>query len=196
MNIGDKITFFSAQSAFIASVSTLARCGDNLLASTSLEPTKRKWLEFLRNDWGISTDFLDSKNGDTYFDSITLETRIIVVEENENFEFNKETFQRIAESAHKYRIPFIVCIKEGRLEKCSEVKEIADVLIVERNDGKADVSSGKTFDWRIGNVPLLKSEDPTFNGRRWVFECPNEDASKAFLGRLDAIGNLFGTICS
>lgn len=196
MKIDDKITFVSAQAAFIASVSTLVRCGDNLIASSSLNETRRTWLEFLRNDWGISVDFLDSEKGDSYFNSITLDTRIIVIEENDSFEFKKEAFQNIASSAHKYRIPFVVCTREARLEKFFELKDIADVLIVEKKDGTTDVFSGKTFDWRIGNVPLLKSEDPTFNGRRWVFECPNDDASKSFLGRLEAIGNLFGTICS
>jgi methionine-gamma-lyase len=78
------LAFASGMAAISAAILTLAKSGDHIVAPESMYSTTTNLLNYLRQDLGISTTFVDATNAANYAAAIRPETKLLWIETPSN----------------------------------------------------------------------------------------------------------------
>ena len=191
---GGKVLLLSSfTTAVHHAVMTLARAGDEIVASARLAPNTLLLLRGIVRDMGIETEFVASAESEDFEAVLSARTRFVYVNASYASAAERERLAAIAAVAHSNKIPLVVAALAGG--PLALVRQHADVLVLDLAPQGADDGTGGAvvdmgrFDWRTGNVPLMKAADPCCDDIRWAFDLPKEKAPYAFAARME------GAIC-
>ncbi|KAF5584427.1 o-acetylhomoserine (thiol)-lyase [Fusarium tjaetaba] len=98
----------SGQAAQFLTIATLAKAGDNIVASSHLYGGTYNQLNVLLPRFGIKTKFVRSGKLEDYAAAIDDQTRAIYVESMSNPDYVVPDFEGIAKIAHEHGIPLVV----------------------------------------------------------------------------------------
>lgn len=173
---------------------TLVCAGEEIVASSSLFAATDHMFKGLFNDLGIIVNFADVNKTHSFEAAVSPKTRFIYVETISNSQLDIPDIRKIADIAHKYKIPLVVDATYTPPVNYHPIDDGADIVIHSLSkwisghgytEGGVIIDSGK-FDWRISNVPIMKVADPNNGGFRWAFDVPKEYLSIAMIVRLKA----------
>lgn len=80
----DALAFASGMAAISAAVLTLVKTGDHIVAPESMYSTATNFFHHLRENFGITTTFVDAANGENYREAIRDNTKVFWIETPSN----------------------------------------------------------------------------------------------------------------
>lgn len=98
----------SGQAAQFLTLVTLAKAGDNIVASTSLYGGTYNQFKVVLPRLGINVHFVDSDNPQDFKAKIDANTKAVYVESIGNPKFNVPDFKGLADVAHEAGVPLVV----------------------------------------------------------------------------------------
>ncbi|KAI8377915.1 Cys/Met metabolism PLP-dependent enzyme-domain-containing protein [Radiomyces spectabilis] len=98
----------SGQAAQFLAIATLAKAGDNIVASSSLYGGTYNQFKVLFPRLGIQVRFVNSDDPENFRNAIDNNTKAVYAESIGNPKFNVPEFETIAKIAHDAGVPFIV----------------------------------------------------------------------------------------
>lgn len=186
---------YSGQAALHQVVLTLARTGDEIVASGNVRPETNNLFNVLLRDCGITVNFVYTDKPSAFDGAVSPRTRFIFLEVEGSIVPEVYDIASIADIAHKNKIPFVVACGSISPVVFKPIEAGADIVIRDLSvtfglhsplNAGFVTDSGK-FDWRVGNVPLMKAGDPIFGNIRWAFDLPKDFADSAFLLRFSLV---------
>lgn len=162
----------SGQSAVTLGVLTLARAGDNIIASSDLYGGTYTLLRYTFERMGITTTFVDGRDMDGFRAAINDRTKLIYLELIGNPRLDVIDVERLAAIAHEHYIPVMVDSTTATPYLCRPLEWGADIIVhsATKYIGGHGTSigglivDGGTFDWSQGNFPQFTAPDPTYHG--------------------------------
>lgn len=188
----DAVVTSSGMAAIYSVIMTLVRSGDEIVSASNIFGRTYNLFDVLLKDHSITVNFADARNPKTFASAISQMTRFIYVETIGNSTLDVSNIKELADIAHKNKIPLIVDATYTPFTNYNPIKDGADIVIHSLTKwigghgaavGGVVIDAGQ-FDWKTSNVPLMKVQDPNYNGFRWTFDLPKELSSIAFLVRL------------
>lgn len=167
---------------------TLARAGDEIVASKYLYGGTYTMFTVLLKDQGITVKLVDALKPEEVEKAITNKTRFIFTEVISNPSLDVVDIRSLSAIAKKHRIPLVVDSTFTPPVNYRPIEDGADIVIHSLSKwigghgagiGGIVVDSG-TFDWKNSNVPLLFEADPAYHGLRWAHDLPEPLAPIAF----------------
>lgn len=163
----------SGQSAITLALLTLAKAGDEIVATTSLYGGTFNLLHYVFPRLGINVKFVDG-NADAIAAAITDKTRAVYSETIGNPDLRTLDIQAVADVAHANGLPLVLDNTSASPALIRPIEHGADIVIHSLTKfigghgtsmGGVIVDSGK-FDW--GNNPRFKEDfvdpDPSYHG--------------------------------
>ncbi|HKL84869.1 MAG TPA: O-acetylhomoserine aminocarboxypropyltransferase/cysteine synthase family protein [Treponemataceae bacterium] len=167
---------------------SLARAGDEIVASRSLYGGTFTLFATLLKDQGITVHFVDSSKPENFRKAITSKTRFLYTETIGNPALDVADIAAIAKIAHENKVPLVVDSTFTPPVNYRPMEDGADIVIHSLSKwigghgsamGGVAIDSG-IFNWRTSNVPLMKEPDPSYHGLKWAFDLPESLAPIAF----------------
>lgn len=186
---------YSGQAALQEVVLTLARTGDEIVASGNVRPETNNLFNVLLRDSGITVNFVYTDRPSAFDGAVSPRTRFIFLEAQGSIIPEVYDIASIADIAHKNKIPLVVACGAIPPVVFKPIEAGADIVIRDLSvtfglhsplNAGFVTDSGK-FDWRVGNVPLMKAGDPILGNIRWAFDLPKDFADRAFLLRFSLV---------
>ena len=163
----------SGQSAITLALLTLAKAGDEIVATTSLYGGTYNLLHYVFPRFGVTVKFVDA-NPDDIAGAITDKTRAIYSETIGNPDLRTLDIQAVADVAHAAGVPLVLDNTTASPALVRPIEHGADIVIHSLTKfigghgtsmGGIVVDAGK-FDW--GNNPRFKEDfvdpDPSYHG--------------------------------
>lgn len=178
----------SGMSAIHYTALTLARSGDEIVASRSLYGGTFTLFATLLKDQGITVHFVDSSKSENFRSAITSKTRFLYTETIGNPALDLADIAAIAKIAHENAIPLVVDSTFTPPVNYRPIEDGADIVIHSLSKwigghgsaiGGVAIDSGK-FNWKTSNVPLMKEPDPSYHGLKWATDLPASLSPIAF----------------
>lgn len=178
----------SGTSAIHYTALTLARAGDEIVASRYLYGGTHTMFTVLLKDQGITVKLVDALDPENVRAAITDKTRFVFTEVIGNPSLDVVDVKALADIAHEARIPLAVDSTFTPPVNYRPIEDGADIVIHSLSKwigghgagiGGIAVDSG-SFDWKNSNVPLMKESDSAYHGLRWAFDLPPALAPIAF----------------
>lgn len=188
----DAVVTSSGMAAIYSVIMTLVRSGDEIVSASNIFGRTYTLFDVLLKDHSINVNFADIENPKSFSSAISQLTRFIYVETIGNPSLDVANIKELADIAHRNKIPLIVDATYTPPTNYNPIDDGADIVIHSLTKwigglgaamGGVIIDAGN-FDWRNANVPLMKVQDPNYNGFRWSFDLPKESSSVAFLVRL------------
>jgi O-acetylhomoserine (thiol)-lyase len=162
----------SGSSAVTLAIMNIARCGDNIIASSSLYGGTYNLFKHTFARMGIQVKFIDSSDPQNYAAAIDDNTKALYAEAIGNPQNNVDDFAAIAQIAKSHKVPLIVDNTVATPVIFKPIEYGADIVCYSLTKfigghgtsiGGAVVDSGN-FDWSSGRFPEFTSPDPSYHG--------------------------------
>ncbi len=162
----------SGQAAISYTIMTLARAGQNIVASSALYGGTYTLFHHTLPRFGITTRFVDSSDPENYRRAIDENTRLIYCESIGNPNNNVDDFEAVARIAHEAGIPLVVDNTVTTPALFRPLEHGADIVVYSLTKfigghgtsiGGCVVDGGR-FPWDNGKFPEFTEPDPTYHG--------------------------------
>ncbi len=163
----------SGAAAITYTIQNLAHAGDHIVASKTIYGGTYNLLEHTLPTYGISTTFVDPNEENSFENAIRENTKAIFIETLGNPNSNIIDIEKIAEIAHKHKIPLVIDNTFATPYLVRPIEYGADIVVHSATKfigghgtaiGGVIVDSGK-FDWEAsGKFPSLVEPNPSYHG--------------------------------
>lgn len=162
----------SGQAAISYTIMTLARAGQNIVASSALYGGTYTLFHHTLPRFGITTRFVDSSDPENYRRAIDENTRLIYCESIGNPNNNVDDFEAVARIAHEAGIPLVVDNTVTTPALFRPLEHGADIVVYSLTKfigghgtsiGGCVVDGGR-FPWDNGKFPEFTEPDPAYHG--------------------------------
>lgn len=163
----------SGQAAETLAILTLAKAGDEIISTTSLYGGTYNLFHHTLPKCGIKFHFLDGEDYKGIEAAINEKTKAIYTETIGNPKLDIIDIEKLAEIAHRYRLPFIIDNTTPSPALVRPIEYGADIVINSATKfigghgttiGGVIVDSGN-FDWKAsGRFPEFTEPDPSYHG--------------------------------
>lgn len=166
----------SGQAAVAIALLTLAKVGDEIVATNALYGgTYTLFTETFR-DFGVTVHFVDGRNYEELEQKINARTRAIFTESIGNPNLEIADLEKLSEIAHRYGVPLVVDNTFATPVLLKPIDYGADIVVHSTTKfigghgtsiGGAIVDAG-TFPWDNGRFPDFTKIKPTLNNHSFV----------------------------
>ena len=195
------LAFASGMAAITAAVLTLAKAGDNIVATSQIYGGTYTLFRHTLRDFGIEARLVDARDPDAFARAIDDKTRLVYCESVGNPAGNVVDLAAIARVAHAQGVPLVVDNTVPTPALCRPIEHGADIVVHAltkylgghgNSIGGIVVDSGK-FAWR-GNprFPQFSTPEPAYHGVVYVDDFG--DAAFIARARTVALRNTGGAI--
>jgi len=162
----------SGQAAISYTIMTLAKAGQNIVASSALYGGTYNLFHHTLPRFGITTRFVDSHDPENYRRAIDENTRLIYCESIGNPNNNVDDFEAVALIAHEAGIPLVVDNTVTTPALFRPLEHGADIVVYSLTKfigghgtsiGGCVVDGGR-FPWDNGKFPEFTEPDPAYHG--------------------------------
>lgn len=167
----------SGAAAITYAIQNITRQGDHIVAANTIYGGTYNLLANTLPVYGVTTSFVDPSDLNNFEQAIQEHTKAIFIETFGNPNCNLIDLEKVADIAHRYRIPLIVDNTFGTSYLIRPMEHGADIVVHSATKfigghgtslGGIIVDSGK-FDWAAsGKFPQLTEPDPNYHGVRFV----------------------------
>ncbi len=167
----------SGAAAITYTFQNIAGQGDHIVSSKTIYGGTYNLLAHTLAGFGIETTFVDGNNVSNFEKAIKPNTKAVFIETLGNPNSDILDVEKIAEIAHKNKIPLIVDNTFGTPFLFRPIEHGADIVVHSATKfigghgtslGGVIVDSGK-FDWKAsGKFPLLTDGDPSYHGVKFT----------------------------
>lgn len=170
----------------------ITRAGDNIVAANTIYGGTYNLLAHTLPTYGISTTFIDPSNLNNFEKAINENTKAVFIETLGNPNSNIIDIEKVAQIAHKHKIPLIVDNTFATPFLVRPIEYGADIVLHSATKfigghgsslGGVIVDSGK-FDWKAsGKFPQFTEPDASYHGVRFI----DAAGAVAYIVRIRAI---------
>ncbi len=163
----------SGAAAVTYTIQNLAQAGDHIVAANTIYGGTYNLLAHTLPEYGITTTFVDPDDEDNFEKAIKDNTKALYIETLGNPNSNLIDIEKVAEIAHKHKIPLVVDSTFATPFLVRPFDYGADIVIHSATKfigghgtaiGGVIVDSGK-FDWEAsGKFPSLTEPNPSYHG--------------------------------
>jgi O-acetylhomoserine (thiol)-lyase len=162
----------SGSAAVTLAILNLARCGDNIVASSNLYGGTYNLFHHTFKRMGIEVRFVNTADLAEIEAAIDADTKAVYTETIGNPKNNVDDFEALAKVAHSQGLPLIVDNTVATPLLFKPIEHGADIVVYSLTKfigghgtsiGGAVVDSGN-FDWSSGRFPEYTSPDPSYHG--------------------------------
>lgn len=163
----------SGAAAISYTIQNLAGAGDHIVAAKTIYGGTYNLLEHTLPTYGITTTFVDPEEEGAFEKAVQENTKAIFIETLGNPNSNLIDIEKIAEIAHKHKIPLVIDNTFGTPYIIRPIEYGADIVVHSATKfigghgtavGGVIVDSGK-FDWEAsGKFPSLTEPNPSYHG--------------------------------
>ncbi|HEX9778040.1 MAG TPA: homocysteine synthase [Geopsychrobacteraceae bacterium] len=162
----------SGSAAITLAILNLARCGDNIVASSYLYGGTYNLFHHTFARMGITVKFVDTSDPANVAAAIDADTKAVFLETIGNPKNNVDDFEAIARVAHDNGLPLVVDNTVATPVLFKPIEHGADIVCYSLTKfigghgtsiGGAVVDSGR-FDWSSGRFPEYTTPDPSYHG--------------------------------
>lgn len=167
----------SGAAAITYAIQNITRQGDHIVAANTIYGGTYNLLANTLPVYGVTTSFVDPSDLNNFEQAIQEHTKAILIETFGNPNCNLIDLEKVADIAHRHRIPLIVDNTFGTSYLIRPMEHGADIVVHSATKfigghgtslGGIIVDSGK-FDWAAsGKFPQLTEPDPNYHGVRFV----------------------------
>ncbi len=167
----------SGAAAITYAIQNITRQGDHIVAANTIYGGTYNLLANTLPVYGVTTSFVDPSDLNNFEQAIQDHTKAIFIETFGNPNCNLIDLEKVADIAHRHRIPLIVDNTFGTSYLIRPMEHGADIVVHSATKfigghgtslGGIIVDSGK-FDWAAsGKFPQLTEPDPNYHGVRFV----------------------------
>lgn len=167
----------SGAAAITYAIQNITRQGDHIVAANTIYGGTYNLLANTLPVYGVTTSFVDPSDLNNFEQAIQEHTKAIFIETFGNPNCNLIDLEKVADIAHRHRIPLIVDNTFGTSYLIRPMERGADIVVHSATKfigghgtslGGIIVDSGK-FDWAAsGKFPQLTEPDPNYHGVRFV----------------------------
>lgn len=167
----------SGAAAITYAIQNITRQGDHIVAANTIYGGTYNLLANTLLVYGVTTSFVDPSDLNNFEQAIQEHTKAIFIETFGNPNCNLIDLEKVADIAHRHRIPLIVDNTFGTPYLIRPMEHGADIVVHSATKfigghgtslGGIIVDSGK-FDWAAsGKFPQLTEPDPNYHGVRFV----------------------------
>lgn len=167
----------SGAAAITYAIQNITRQGDHIVAANTIYGGTYNLLANTLPVYGVTTSFVDPSDLNNFEQVIQEHTKAIFIETFGNPNCNLIDLEKVADIAHRHRIPLIVDNTFGTPYLIRPMEHGADIVVHSATKfigghgtslGGIIVDSGK-FDWAAsGKFPQLTEPDPNYHGVRLV----------------------------
>lgn len=167
----------SGAAAITYAIQNITRQGDHIVAANTIYGGTYNLLANTLPVYGVTTSFVDPSDLNNFEQVIQEHTKAIFIETFGNPNCNLIDLEKVADIAHRHRIPLIVDNTFGTPYLIRPMEHGADIVVHSATKfigghgtslGGIIVDSGK-FDWAAsGKFPQLTEPDPNYHGVRFV----------------------------
>ncbi len=182
----------SGTAAIFYSIITLARAGDEIVASSNLYGGTYTQFDNILPQFGITVKFVDPSDPQNFAAAITGKTKALYTETIGNPSLDVADIEAISAIAHENGLPLIVDSTFTTPALLRPIEHGADIVVLSLTKwlgghgngiGGVVVDSG-TFDWAAGKHPLLSEPDDNYHGIRYAIDLPDELRPLAYILRM------------
>ncbi|MBP0965708.1 MAG: O-acetylhomoserine aminocarboxypropyltransferase/cysteine synthase [Oscillospiraceae bacterium] len=163
----------SGAAAIAYTIQNLAKAGEHIVAAKTIYGGTYNLLEHTLPDYGITTTFVEPDDEAAYENAIQENTKALYIETLGNPNSNVIDIEKLANIAHKHKIPLVVDNTFGTPYLIRPIEYGADIVVHSATKfigghgtaiGGVIVDSGK-FDWEAsGKFPALTEPNPSYHG--------------------------------
>ncbi len=163
----------SGAAAITYSILNIASEGDHIVAAKTIYGGSYNLLDNTLPHYGITTTFVDPERLENFEEAIQPNTKAIFIETLGNPNSNIIDIEKVAEIAHRHKIPLIIDNTFGTPYLIRPIEHGADVVVHSATKfigghgsslGGVIVDSGR-FDWAAsGKFPTLSQPEPAYHG--------------------------------
>lgn len=167
----------SGAAAITYAIQNITRQGDHIVAANTIYGGTYNLLANTLPVYGVTTSFVDPSDLNNFEQAIQEHTKAFFIETFGNPNCNLIDLEKVADIAHRHRIPLIVDNTFGTPYLIRPMEHGADIVVHSATKfigghgtslGGIIVDSGK-FDWAAsGKFPQLTEPDPNYHGVRFV----------------------------
>lgn len=167
----------SGAAAITYAIQNITCQGDHIVAANTIYGGTYNLLANTLPVYGVTTSFVDPSDLNNFEQAIQEHTKAIFIETFGNPNCNLIDLEKVADIAHRHRIPLIVDNTFGTPYLIRPMEHGADIVVHSATKfigghgtslGGIIVDSGK-FDWAAsGKFPQLTEPDPNYHGVRFV----------------------------
>lgn len=167
----------SGAAAITYAIQNITRQGDHIVAANTIYGGTYNLLANTLPVYGVTTSFVDPSDLNNFEQAIQEHTKAIFIETFGNPNCNLIDLEKVADIAHRHRIPLIVDNTFGTSYLIRPMEHGADIVVHSATKfigghgtslGGIIVDSGK-FDWAASaKFPQLTEPDPNYHGVRFV----------------------------
>ena len=167
------LSFSSGQAATTAAILNITSAGEEVVAASTLYGGTCNLFSCTFKKLGINVKFAKGELAEDFEKEITEKTRCIFIELLSNPALNIIDIEKVAEVAHKHKIPLIVDNTIPSPYLCRPIEWGADIIVHSTTKyisghgnamGGAIIDSGN-FDWEAsGKFPELTTPDESYHG--------------------------------
>lgn len=167
----------SGAAAITYAIQNITRQGDHIVAANTIYGGTYNLLANTLPVYGVTTSFVDPSDLNNFEQAIQEHTKAIFIETFGNPNCNLIDLEKVADIAHRHRIPLIVDNTFGTSYLIRPMEHGADIVVHSATKfigghgtslGGIIVDSGK-FNWAAsGKFPQLTEPDPNYHGVRFV----------------------------
>lgn len=167
----------SGAAAITYAFQNITRQGDHIVAANTIYGGTYNLLANTLPIYGVTTSFVDPGNLENFEQAIQENTKALFIETFGNPNCNLIDIRKVADIAHRHRIPLIVDNTFGTPYLIRPIEHGADIVVHSATKfigghgtslGGIIVDSGN-FDWKAsGKFPQLTEPDPNYHGVRFV----------------------------
>ncbi|MCC8070903.1 MAG: O-acetylhomoserine aminocarboxypropyltransferase/cysteine synthase [Bacteroidales bacterium] len=163
----------SGAAAITYSILNIASEGDHIVAAKTIYGGSYNLLDNTLPHYGITTTFVDPERLENFEEAIQPNTKAIFIETLGNPNSNIIDIEKVAEIAHRHKIPLLIDNTFGTPYLIRPIEHGADVVVHSATKfigghgsslGGVIVDSGR-FDWAAsGKFPTLSQPEPAYHG--------------------------------
>ena len=163
----------SGAAAITYAIENIAANGDHVVAANNIYGGTFNFLEHTIKQYGVDTTFVDISNYDEVDNAVKDNTKLIFIETLGNPNSDVVDIEKIAQIAHKHKIPLIVDNTFATPYLVRPIEYGADIVVHSATKfigghgttiGGVIVDSGK-FDWEgSGKFDILTKPNPSYHG--------------------------------
>ncbi|WP_324823040.1 O-acetylhomoserine aminocarboxypropyltransferase/cysteine synthase family protein [Sinanaerobacter sp. ZZT-01] len=163
----------SGAAAVTYAIQNIAQHGDHIVAAKNIYGGTYNLLEHTNKQYGIETTFVDPFRYDELDAAIQENTKLVFIETLGNPNSDVVDIEKIAEIAHKHKIPLVIDNTFATPYLVRPIAYGADIVVHSATKfigghgtaiGGVIVDSGK-FDWeQSGKFPALSEPNPSYHG--------------------------------
>lgn len=182
----------SGAAAITYTFMTLAHSGDNIVSATTIYGGTYNLLEHTLPQYGITAKFVNPDDENAFENAIDENTKAVFIETIGNPNATLIDIEKVAEIAHKHKIPLVVDSTFATPYLVRPIEYGADIVVHSATKfigghgttiGGVIVDSGK-FDWKSsGKFPWITEPNPSYHGLSFTETAGN----KAFVAMVRAI---------